>query len=359
MLIQRTRIPIKEFVLFGLLPCSIKKFVYKLKGYRIGRKVKISLGSIICGKDVVIGDYCKIGFFTIIRAQEIKIGSHVNIGSMTFLDTPFLEIGDDSKINEQVFVGGLQWHDSRFVLGKNCQVMQMSFINPAKSIVVGDDSGIGGHCLLFGHASWQSQFEGYPVEFAPIEIGNSVSLTWRVFIMPGIKIGDGSVIGPNSLVTKDIPPKSLAAGYPARVLSMPPNFPKDVSEEQKVEILRNIVDEMIDYFNGSGLKCDKKGAYYEITQANDSCFFRKVKRFSMSVEYESISEYEFFPEGYDASVLVSLRAIPKEIRTELNSRGVMWLDIEKKERPMFWNDLGDEVALFLRRYGVRFFRVKE
>ena len=89
----------------------------------------------------------------------------MSIGSTTFIDIPYLEIGDDSKINEQVFVGGLQYHNSKFVLGKNCQVMQMSFINPAKSIVIGDDTGIGGHCLLFGHASWQSEFEGYPVDF--------------------------------------------------------------------------------------------------------------------------------------------------------------------------------------------------
>jgi hypothetical protein len=64
-----------------------------------------------------------------------------------------------------------------------------------------------------------------------------------------------------------------------------------------------------------------------------------------------------FPREKKLSVLVSLRAISKDIRNDLNSRGVMWLDLEKKERPLFWNDLGDEVALFLRRYGVRFIRV--
>ena len=83
----------------------------------------------------------------------------MTIGSSTFIDTPIIQIGDDTRINEQVYVGGLQSHDSKFVLGKNCQVMQMTFINPAKSVVVGDDSGIGGHCLIFGHASWQSVFE--------------------------------------------------------------------------------------------------------------------------------------------------------------------------------------------------------
>jgi acetyltransferase-like isoleucine patch superfamily enzyme len=358
MLIQKPRIPIKDFILFGLLPCWMKKCVYRFKGYRIGQKFSIGFGSIICAKDVDIGDYSKIGFFTIIRGNKIKIGSHVTIGSTTFLDTPFIEIGDDSKINEQVFVGGLQHHDSRFVLGKNCQIMQMSFINPAKSVTLGDDSGIGGYSLVFGHASWQSQLEGYPVEFAPIEIGNSVSITWRGFIMPGVKIGDGAVIGPNSLVNRDIPPKCLAAGFPARVLSRYPDFPKEISVEQKVAILKNIVDEMITYFNGSGLICTDHKNHFEIRQIKKLFLRKKTKTWRLGIAYENTSEDKAVSHKRRLDVFVSLKTIPVEIRRRFNADKTMWLDIEKKERPLFWNDLGDEVALFLRRYGVRFNRVE-
>ena len=116
----------------------------------------------------------------------------------------------------------MQYPDSKFIVGKNCQIMQMSFINPAKSIVIGNDTGIGGDCLMFGHSSWLSNFEGYDVEFNDIIIGNSVSLAWRVFVLPGTRIGDGSVIGANSLVHRTIPPKSLAVGFPARVVSKAP-----------------------------------------------------------------------------------------------------------------------------------------
>jgi hypothetical protein len=37
---------------------------------------------------------------------------------------------------------------------------------------------------------------------------------------------------------------------------------------------------------------------------------------------------------------------------------VMWIDIENKEQSDLTNDLGDEVAVFLKRYGVRLFRIK-
>ena len=226
MLIQKSRIPIKDILLIGFFPCFIKKLVHRLKGYKIGKGVSIGFGSVICAEEVTIGDHTTIGFFTVIRGKNITIGSHVSIGSTTILDTAYIEIGDGSKINEQVFIGGLQFPDSKFVLGKNCQIMQMSFINPAKSIVIGDDSGIGGHCLIFGHTTWLSEFEGYPVEFKPIEIGKSVSVAWRVFLLPGTKIGDGAVVGANSLVHRTIPPRCLAMGFPARVVSKFPDFPR-------------------------------------------------------------------------------------------------------------------------------------
>ena len=78
-----------------------------MKGYKIEKGVSIGFGSVVCADSVVIGKNSKIGFLTIIRGDTIRIGSYVEIGSMTYLDTPIQEIGDSTRINEQVFVGGL------------------------------------------------------------------------------------------------------------------------------------------------------------------------------------------------------------------------------------------------------------
>jgi acetyltransferase-like isoleucine patch superfamily enzyme len=352
MLIEKPRIPIRAVLLYGLWPGFIKILLYRLKGYKIGKGVSIGLGSVICGERVEVGDYTSIGFLTVIRGKEICLGSHVQIGSMTFLDTPHIEIGEDTKINEQVFVGGLQSPDSRFVVGRNCLIMQMSYINPARSIVIGDDSGIGGHCLIFGHSSFQNQFDGYAAEFAPIEIGSRVGLAWRVFVLPGTKIGDGAMVGANSVVSGTLPPSSLSVGYPARIVGKAPVFPKAVSDEEKVAMFRSMVAEMTHFFAGSGLECKKDGECYEVRK-QDGRWRRVGRAWRMQVTDGDVREAVKGLGTARLDVFLSLCEIPGDVRDFLRSRNIMWIDIAKKEQTRISNDLGDEVSSFLKRYGVR------
>jgi maltose O-acetyltransferase len=52
----------------------------------------------------------------------------------------------------------------------------------------------------------------------PITIGDNVWIGGGASIMPGVSIGDDSVIGAGSVVTRDVPPRSLAVGSPAKLL---------------------------------------------------------------------------------------------------------------------------------------------
>ena len=124
---------------------------------------------------------------------------------------------------------------------------------------MGDDSGIGGHCLIFGHNSFLSKFEGYPVDFEPIEIGKSVSSG-----LGGIRPAqnkDWRWRRHRSAVrcTRMIPPRCLAIGFPARIVSKAPEFPRELSEKDKLDLFRDIVTEMIKFFVGSGLSCEQNG----------------------------------------------------------------------------------------------------
>ena len=57
------------------------------------------------------------------------------------------------------------------------------------------------------------------------------------------------------------------------------------------------------------------------------------------------------------NVFLSLMEIPGETRHRLAAENVTWLDIARKEQSLVTNELGDEVSLFLKRYGVRTLRV--
>ena len=66
---------------------------------------------------------------------------------------------------------------------------------------------------------WISRARAAGLEFAkPVTIGEDVWIGGSAVICPGVIIGDRSVIGAGSVVTKDIPPDVFAAGNPCRVI---------------------------------------------------------------------------------------------------------------------------------------------
>ena len=56
------------------------------------------------------------------------------------------------------------------------------------------------------------------LKYAPIVIKDGAHIGIGAIIMPGVTIGEGAIIGAGSVVTKDIPPYSVAVGAPARVI---------------------------------------------------------------------------------------------------------------------------------------------
>jgi hypothetical protein len=195
------------------------------------------------------------------------------------------------------------------------------------------------------------------VEFKPIEIGNSVSIAWGAFLLPGTTIGDGAVIGANSMVSRTIPPRCLAIGYPARVVSKYPDFPVEVSVDEKKRMLRDIVDEMIQFFQASGVAFEEGGGCYHFSKLEKKWFRERRRKWALKVCYEPLGANPGPRFEKSPSVLLSLDPIPQAMRDEMQGRKTLWIDLAKKEQADICDDFGDEVLLFLRRYGVRFNRV--
>lgn len=87
-------------------------------------------------------------------------------------------------------------------------------------IFIGDHTMIGPNVTLVttGHPIRPDLRERIGQYSEPIHIGRNVWIGAGVIVLPGVNIGDNSVIGANSLVTKDIPADSVAYGSPCKVV---------------------------------------------------------------------------------------------------------------------------------------------
>ena len=111
-------------------------------------------------------------------------------------------------------------YGNNIVLGKNVFINSNCYFMDGAKITVGDNVFIGPSCGFYtaNHPlDYQTRNQGIE-QALPILIGNNVWLGGNVIVLPGVKIGDGCVIGAGSVVTKDIEANSVATGIPCNVI---------------------------------------------------------------------------------------------------------------------------------------------
>lgn len=111
-------------------------------------------------------------------------------------------------------------YGNNIVLGKNVFINSNCYFMDGAKITVGDNVFIGPSCGFYtaNHPlDYQTRNQGIE-QALPISIGNNVWLGGNVIVLPGVKIGDGCVIGAGSVVTKDIEVNSIATGIPCNVI---------------------------------------------------------------------------------------------------------------------------------------------
>lgn len=114
---------------------------------------------------------------------------------------------------------------SRIIIGNNVG-MSGSTINATTSVSIGDNTIIGSGCLITDTDSHPILAEHRLLQYggaqytkhAPIVIEDNVFIGARSIIMKGVHIGNGSVVGAGSVVTKDVPANVIVAGNPAKII---------------------------------------------------------------------------------------------------------------------------------------------
>lgn len=136
------------------------------------------------------------------------------IGSMKsgFIQGPvFFHYGKHTHIGERFFANFnlTVQDDGEVTIGDNCSFgPNVTIVTPIHPMVASERNGMknaNGEVKMLCYAK-------------PVHIGNDCWLGASVTVCPGVTIGDGCVIGAGSVVTRDIPPRSFAAGVPCRVI---------------------------------------------------------------------------------------------------------------------------------------------
>lgn len=148
------------------------------------------------------------GFLT--RKIVISAGSNINVERGAVFSSK-IRIGNNSGI------------------GKNAKIPEQ--------VTIGNDVMMGPECYMYtqNHAfdrldipMWRQGHS--PV--SPITVGDDVWIGGRVTVLPGVYIGNGSIIGAGSVVTKDVPPYAIVGGAPAKIIRYR-NEGKTEKENQK------------------------------------------------------------------------------------------------------------------------------
>ena len=149
------------------------------------------------------------------------------------------EVDKRNDIMHRLFrhVGENVWiePDFRCEFGKNITIGNNVYINfgcvilDCGQVSIGDDTLIGPNVGIFSgnHAADAGERTAGGLIPKPVAIGDRVWICGNVSIVPGVRIGDESVIGAGSVVTHDIPSGVIAAGNPCRVL-------RKITEKDKV-----------------------------------------------------------------------------------------------------------------------------
>ena len=105
-------------------------------------------------------------------------------------------------------------------VGACCRFNVGCVLDLSAPITIGDHVGLGYQVMLLTttHDLGGGDRRSTQPVFAPITVGDGCWLGSRSTVLPGVTIGRGSVVAAGAMVTKDVPPDTLVAGVPARVI---------------------------------------------------------------------------------------------------------------------------------------------
>ena len=154
-----------------------------------------------------------MGHYSMPFAKLLKSVWNKNLQNLAYFSFPyplrsFLMRMKGVKLGRNVIIGSYVYIDDR------CP----------ERIEIGEGSMITARCIIIAHQRNLSEYRvgdfigDHPLKESFVKIGKGVHLGMGSIVLPGVTIGDGSIIGAGSVVSRDIPSYVIAAGVPAKVI---------------------------------------------------------------------------------------------------------------------------------------------
>ncbi len=157
----------------------------------------------------------------IINAAHISMGNNVSLGPGCMINAIrqypgrfFTDVPQD--IEGQSF-------DPSIIIGDRVSATGFLTVSAVHSVVIEDDVIFASNIFLSDHSHGRQSadvpYKYQPLEgIAPVRIGKGSWIGEHAVLMPGVNVGEFAIVGANSVVNADVPPRSIVAGVPARIV---------------------------------------------------------------------------------------------------------------------------------------------
>jgi len=147
-------------------------------------------------------------------ASSVILGENVSL--QDFINLYGCRIGDNTKIGPFVEI------QKNVTVGRNCKIQSHSFL--CEGVCIEDEAFIGHGVMFINDRYPRASTEAGALQteadwkVVPTFIKKGASIGSNATILCGVTVGEGAIVGAGSVVTKDVPPHTIVAGNPAKII---------------------------------------------------------------------------------------------------------------------------------------------